>query len=88
MRYILFILICVPLLTTLASAEPKKHKPREWTLEQTVQSSLDYSPALKSRDEDTKIAREGVVQARAGHLPKVNVEASTGGSTLPVAKYE
>lgn len=88
MRYLLLFLIVIPLFAASIHAEPKKQKPREWSLEQTIRSSLDYSPALKSRDEETKIAEEGVVQARAGHLPKVNLEASTGGSTLPVAKYE
>ncbi len=75
---------------TPASANPHTPKTpnREWTLADTISSALDYSPSVRREEEAVQAAKEDVRQAQAGHLPRVEVEASTGASTLPVSRYE
>lgn len=73
-----------------ASAAPHSEKAdrQEWTLEDTVSSAINYAPSVKREQEGVRMAEENVRQAQAGHLPRVDVQASTGASTLPVSKYE
>ena len=73
-----------------ASAAPHNEKAdrQEWTLEDTVSSAINYAPSVKREQEGIRMAEENVRQAQAGHLPRVDVQASTGASTLPVSKYE
>lgn len=71
-----------------AAADKKPAKKQEWTMKDTVNSALGYSPQVKSRREGVAAAREGLNQARAGHLPRVDVQARTGFGSLPVSKYD
>lgn len=61
---------------------------RPWSVRDTVSQALSYSPAVKSKKESVRMAKESVRQAKAGHLPKVDVEARTGFGSLPVYKYD
>lgn len=72
------------------AAKPKPRPKQEavWTLQDTINHSLSHSPAMKRDQEAVNMARENVRQAKAGHYPKVDVEASGGASTLPVSRYD
>ena len=71
-----------------AASRSEKVDTQEWTLEDTVSSAINYAPSVKREQEGVRMAEENVRQAQAGHLPRVDVQASTGASTLPVSKYE
>lgn len=85
-------LVVALFLASPADAAGKRKKstptPKAWSVSDTVSAAMNYSPVVKSRLEGVRMAEESVRQAKAGHLPRVDVEASTGASTLPVYKYD
>lgn len=70
------------------TAKPKTKHERAWTIQDTISHSLNHSPVMKRDHEGVNRAKENVKQAKSGHYPKVNVEASGGASTLPVSRNE
>lgn len=83
-----FILALVAVSVSAAPAKKAAKQASQWTLNDTVTSALNYSPAVKARLEAVNAAREGVNQAKAGRLPKVNAAGQTGFGSLPVSKYD
>lgn len=89
--FLLIPLVALLTLSPAAHAKSAKRTPKQdvqWTLKDTVSAALNYSPTLKARQEAVNVAREGVNQAKAGHLPKVDVQGQTGFGSLPVSKYD
>lgn len=62
--------------------------PKQWTVQQTVTQALGRSPAIKREEEAINMQRQNVRQAKAGYLPKLDVQASGGAATLPVSRNE
>lgn len=85
-------LACLAILITCqiqsGAAKPKIKHERAWTVQDTISHSLNHSPVMKRDHEGVNRAKENVKQAKSGHYPKVNVEASGGASTLPVSRNE
>lgn len=94
MRLILpgFFLLASLWLAALTPAESmaaaKVPAPGQWTVRQTVTQALGRSPAIKREEEAINMQRQNVRQARAGYLPKLDVQASGGAATLPVSRNE
>ncbi len=69
-------------------AAAKAARPEQWTLRDTVSQALKHSPAVKREEETVNMQKQNVRQARAGYLPKLDVQASGGAATLPVSRNE
>lgn len=87
---ILLATLCVLLLASpvLGKGEAKQDGAKVWTLRDTVDSALRYSPSLKSEAESVRMQQETVKEAKAGHLPRLDVQARGGAATLPVSRYD
>lgn len=59
-----------------------------WTARDSVAAALAHAPNLKSEKEKVHMQKQNVRQAKAGHLPRVDVEASGGAATLPVSRHD
>ena len=59
-----------------------------WTARDSVAAALDHAPNLRSEKEKVRMQQQNVRQAKAGHLPRVDVEASGGAATLPVSRHD
>lgn len=62
--------------------------PKQWSVQETVAQALGRSPAIRREEEAINMQRQNVRQARAGYLPKLDVQASGGAATLPVSRNE
>ena len=71
-----------------SGAAAKAQPARQWTLQDTISQALSHSPAVKREEEAIKMQRQNVRQAKAGYLPKLDVQASGGAATLPVSRNE
>lgn len=69
-------------------AAAKIHPGKQWTLNDTVRRALNHSPAVKREEEEIKMRSQNLRQAKAGYLPKLDVQASGGAGTLPVSRNE
>ena len=76
------------IVTGQASGASKGTKSREWTLQDTIQQTINYSPEIRREQETVIMQQQNVKQAKAGRLPKADIEVSGGTATLPVSRNE
>lgn len=88
MKLFLPLLVLALLWLPAVSGGAAAKEPEQWTLRDTVSQALSHSPAVKREEEAVNMQKQNVRQARAGHLPKLDVQASGGAATLPVSRNE
>lgn len=80
-------LISALALCLLCSSPCLAEKPKKVSAADSVRAALAHSPALKSEGHAMKAQKHSVREAKAGYLPKLDIEGQTGAGTLPVSRY-